>query len=133
MTKCYDLAYIYTKMGLVELNNFADENNLKWILINLDDKLIYWSKNGWISNYRWRCRLASKCSFWKDCRKIIFNLSWLAWKRARSWYFTKIYENRSWSRKLLCSRATLCWRLQTYHLKERWLRRTWNWRFLECP
>ena len=28
MTKCYDLVYIYTKLGLNELNNFADENNL---------------------------------------------------------------------------------------------------------
>ena len=26
MTKCYDLAYIYTKMGMNELNNFAVEN-----------------------------------------------------------------------------------------------------------
>lgn len=28
MTKCYDLAYIYTKIGLNELNNFAAEHNL---------------------------------------------------------------------------------------------------------
>ncbi len=28
MTKCFDLAYIYTKIGLIELNNFAAENQL---------------------------------------------------------------------------------------------------------
>ncbi len=28
MTKCYDLAYIYAKIGLHELNAFSQENNL---------------------------------------------------------------------------------------------------------
>lgn len=28
MTKCFDLAYIYTKVGINELENFAVENRL---------------------------------------------------------------------------------------------------------
>lgn len=29
MTKCYDLGYIYARVGLAELNQFAFENNIK--------------------------------------------------------------------------------------------------------
>jgi len=29
MTKCYDLGYIYTRVGLAELNSFAFENNIQ--------------------------------------------------------------------------------------------------------
>jgi len=28
LTKCYDLAFIYTRVGMSELNQFAYENNL---------------------------------------------------------------------------------------------------------
>ena len=36
MAKCFDLAYIYTKLGVAEINMFSYENQLqrKWFSIN---------------------------------------------------------------------------------------------------